>query len=55
MSLPAWGEWIEMCISDMLIITTTTSLPAWGEWIEIWLAQSTLTIYGVSPRMGRVD
>ena len=34
MSLPAWGEWIEITLAcrDK---SSKRSLPAWGEWIEI--------------------
>ena len=37
MSLPAWGEWIEIS----LLVSgygRILSLPAWGEWIEIVLS-----------------
>ena len=34
MSLPAWGEWIEIgIVRDQR--ENLLSLPAWGEWIEI--------------------
>ena len=34
MSLPAWGEWIEISATARKI-TPIPSLPAWGEWIEM--------------------
>jgi len=34
-SLPAWGEWIEILMIRTTFSDLTTSLPAWGEWIEI--------------------
>ena len=34
MSLPAWGEWIEI-LSVSIRYVFNKSLPAWGEWIEI--------------------
>jgi len=34
MSLPAWGEWIEMPLRNP-VTSINRSLPAWGEWIEI--------------------
>jgi len=33
-SLPAWGEWIEIWLATALCILGK-SLPAWGEWIEM--------------------
>ena len=36
MSLPVWGEWIEIAIA-ILLEPGTWSLPVWGEWIEICL------------------
>jgi len=49
MSLPAWGEWIEM--RKMLYrCTSSKSLPAWGEWIEIALPSMVAKpICGLSP------
>ena len=35
MSLPAWGEWIEITLQLPFRRLYETSLPAWGEWIEI--------------------
>ena len=35
LSLPVWGEWIEMDILEGLENGETGSLPVWGEWIEI--------------------
>jgi len=35
MSLPAWGEWIEISICRPFFWPVYQSLPAWGEWIEI--------------------
>ena len=34
MSLPVWGEWIEIIIVAV-DSRVTKSLPVWGEWIEI--------------------
>ena len=34
MSLPAWGVWIEIALSN-IFVTLVLSLPAWGVWIEI--------------------
>jgi len=34
MSLPAWGEWIEIVTTNVNVLDDK-SLPAWGEWIEI--------------------
>ena len=54
MSLPAWGEWIEIHVKKATQ-KTCRSLPAWGEWIEITLAHVPEAMQHVSPRMGRVD
>jgi len=35
-SLPAWGEWIEIPRA-FDIFCMASSLPAWGEWIEIFI------------------
>ena len=39
MSLPAWGEWIEIYMSSRKG-GHLLCLPAWGEWIEIPMEQS---------------
>ena len=55
LSLPAWGEWIEIpriCRRGRLV---WVSLPAWGEWIEIEHQGDNRQLWQVSPRMGRVD
>ncbi len=36
MSLPAWGEWIEIDVQFIADTYIGSSLPAWGEWIEIY-------------------
>jgi len=54
MSLPAWGEWIEIP-SQPPQRPRLASLPAWGEWIEISLLWQIGQHASVSPRMGRVD
>ena len=51
LSLPAWGEWIEM-VTVQPSSSTATSLPAWGEWIEMNDTRNGLLTGGVSPRMG---
>jgi len=43
MSLPAWGEWIEIRVAKP-IREQTASLPAWGEWIEIPIPRTSFTI-----------
>ena len=35
LSLPAWGEWIEIAPWTGALLSVFRSLPAWGEWIEI--------------------
>jgi len=35
MSLPAWGEWIEIRSQYIRKGAPRQSLPAWGEWIEM--------------------
>ena len=56
LSLPVWGEWIEITRFPGLVFPAALSLPVWGEWIEI---QSCVSTTGkplrVSPRVGRVD
>ena len=39
MSLPVWGEWIEIAIIMKELISVFRSLPVWGEWIEICRVQ----------------
>ena len=41
-SLPAWGEWIEICPPPRFFLSSP-SLPAWGEWIEIYSQYEQLT------------
>ena len=56
LSLPVWGEWIEMDDFGRVVETYNGSLPVWGEWIEMtapfpyWR-----DAVRVSPRVGRVD
>ena len=40
-SLPVWGEWIEIGIGQMGA-DGILSLPVWGEWIEIYLLRKGL-------------
>ena len=48
-SLPARGEWIEMC-PLLVLIFISASLPARGEWIEIGALGSVLSVgSGLSP------
>ena len=54
MSLPVWGEWIEIQASRALM-KASESLPVWGEWIEIGKRQLARRNHPVSPRVGRVD
>ena len=54
MSLPVWGEWIEI-ESGSGISSDETSLPVWGEWIEISIITAATVFSWVSPRVGRVD
>ena len=35
MSLPVWGEWIEIVAFPAPAPEQKVSLPVWGEWIEI--------------------
>ena len=35
MSLPVWGEWIEISRARARPANPCASLPVWGEWIEI--------------------
>ena len=46
-SLPAWGVWIEIFLTDLGVMAIT-SLPAWGVWIEI--IRDTLTAPAVKCR-----
>ena len=49
MSLPAWGEWIEIFGAKGLTLMPW-SLPAWGEWIEICIPRGCGTgSHGLSP------
>ena len=55
MSLPVWGEWIEM-LPLYVPVCPGRSLPVWGEWIEIFFLRcQRLVVLLVSPRVGRVD
>ena len=54
MSLPVWGEWIEIC-NQLIKIGFKESLPVWGEWIEIGKGLTQSQMEDVSPRVGRVD
>jgi len=54
LSLPAWGEWIEI-VGMTAIHMEKPSLPAWGEWIEMFISTLIAFATTVSPRMGRVD
>mgnify|MGYP000988183448 CR=1 FL=1 len=50
MSLPAWGEWIEMSAAGEYAAERPVSLPAWGEWIEIIIIlQDHIKGNGLSP------
>ena len=52
LSLPAWGEWIEIHLVDSQPCSVHESLPAWGEWIEIritslaWVMSKSLPAWG---------
>jgi len=49
LSLPAWGEWIEIKHFKKLL-EDNGSLPAWGEWIEIRCIMVTLmVVFRLSP------
>ena len=39
MSLPVWGEWIEI-FQSRAPLSQAVSLPVWGEWIEIGLVNT---------------
>ena len=54
MSLPVWGEWIEIFMR-LIKIAHYKSLPVWGEWIEMNSKVSSVSTVSVSPRVGRVD
>ena len=53
-SLPAWGVWIEIKLTD-IIPPYVVSLPAWGVWIEIRNVYQRFVKPDVTPRMGSVD
>ena len=54
MSLPGWGEWVEIKKLPIIMLLYITSLPGWGEWVEMDLDTASAVGYAVSPRMGRV-
>ena len=54
LSLPVWGEWIEV-LSGIQKRCCAWSLPVWGEWIEIPSPTGNGALPCVSPRVGRVD
>ena len=47
-SLPVWGEWIEIRQRSMTFCISGPSLPVWGEWIEIGDGVELLLILGWS-------
>jgi len=49
-SLPAWGEWIEINYIRKNFFDSWVSLPAWGEWIEIFSSNGeSLHLRSLSP------
>ena len=55
MSLPVWGEWIEIKPEIDIPIKIKVSLPMRGEWIEISSSTASISVNLVSPHAGRVD
>ena len=52
LSLPVWGEWIEIFLIQRLSPPGTWSLPVWGEWIEIFSAERLSSVKRSLPVWG---
>ncbi len=52
---PAWGAWIETCVSASAEATFARRSPAWGAWIEtVFLRRQNIIIVSL-PCVGGVD